>query len=99
MEISEKFAQMCGMYNKFVEGTKWINQRKSSGSLANQDISDFQKFVVEPMDSLYKQLDQNDQIAFYKFRVAAKMFDGTIEIIDQNKLNQKIDYYILRDKM
>lgn len=51
-----KIEQCCQLYEKFVRGTKWLNDRAAQGVDTYQDRIAFFRGVVVPMDDIWAKL-------------------------------------------
>lgn len=87
-DISAELAENIRLFNHFVSGSKWINERKALGLDVADDIRSFNKNVVSALDKAYLSMTNHDREFFDKCRKTAQMFDGTIEIDAYQKLNK-----------
>ncbi|HRZ15782.1 MAG TPA: hypothetical protein P5110_09770, partial [Candidatus Omnitrophota bacterium] len=57
----EQFRKFKAIYKRFVDGTRWINDRMAKGINIEKDKADFQKTVVEPMDAMWAEFSDEDR--------------------------------------
>ena len=48
-----RFDKYKALYKRFIDGTRWINDKMLKGINADQDKADFNRLVVEPMDAMW----------------------------------------------
>ena len=74
----EQFSTYKVLYRKFVDGTRWINDRMVKGINVDKDKADFMRSVVEPMDVLWAEFTDEDKADWTKVQDAVRIFNGRI---------------------
>jgi len=74
----EQFRKFKAIYKRFVDGTRWINDRMAKGINIEKDKADFQKTVVEPMDAMWAEFSDEDREYWNKVSDAVRIFNGRI---------------------
>lgn len=74
----EQFKKFKAIYKRFVDGTRWINDRMAKGINIEKDKADFQRTVVEPMDAMWAEFSDEDREYWNKVSDAVRIFNGRI---------------------
>jgi len=74
----EQFRKFKAIYKRFVDGTRWINDRMAKGINIEKDKADFQRTVVEPMDAMWAEFSDEDREYWNKVSDAVRIFNGRI---------------------
>lgn len=74
----EQFRKFKAIYKRFVDGTRWINDRMAKGINIEKDKADFQRTVVEPMDAMWAEFSEEDREYWNKVCDAVRIFNGRI---------------------
>ena len=72
------FDQYKVLFRKFVDGTRWINERMAKGSNVDKDKEDFNRTVVEPMDAMWAEFTDEEKDYWLKVSDAVRIFNGRI---------------------
>lgn len=79
------FDEFKRLYKKFVDGTRWLNK----GTPTQQDKDEFNRLVVEPMDSLWATFTDEEKAYWNKVRYTVELFNGTIVDEEQERIKQQ----------
>ncbi len=74
----DKFDRFKALYKRFVDGTRWINERMAKGINVDQDKEDFKRMVVEPMDAMWAGFTDEEKDYWLKVSDAVRIFNGRI---------------------
>ena len=74
----DKFEQFKGIYKRFTDGTRWLNDKMAKGINADKDKDDFNRLVVEPMDAMWAEFTDEDKEYWTKVSDAVRIFNGRI---------------------
>jgi hypothetical protein len=74
----KKFYEFKTLFKKFIDGTRWLNERMAEGINVDQDKKDFQRLVVEPMDKMWATFTDEEKKYWDAVDRAVKTFDGRI---------------------
>ena len=75
---SSTFEEFKRLYKRFIDGTRWINDKMAKGINADQDKTDFNRLVVEPMDAMWAEFTDEDKEYWAKVSDAVRIFNGRI---------------------
>ena len=73
-----RFDKYKALYKRFVDGTRWINDKMAKGINADQDKADFNRLIVEPMDALWAEFTDEEKEYWDKVKDAVRIFNGRI---------------------
>lgn len=77
--LSQRRHRIFGeLLKRFVDGTRWLNQRMGAGIDVERDKRDFMRSVVEPMDGLWLELTEKDKDYWWTVVTAVRMFKGRL---------------------
>lgn len=74
----DKHEEFKALYKKFINGTRWLNQKIQEGKVTEQDKEDFNRLVVEPMDALWQTLTDEEKAFWLQIKRVADAFDARI---------------------
>ena len=74
----DKFDKYKSLYKRFVDGTRWINERMAKGINVDQDKEDLKRTVVEPMDVMWAAFNDEEKDYWTKVSDAIRIFNGRI---------------------
>ena len=74
----DRFDKFKGLFKRFVDGTRWINERMAKGISVDKDKEDFKWTVVEPMDAMWAEFTDEDKDYWFKVSDAVRIFNGRI---------------------
>ncbi len=74
----DKFDSFKALYKRFVDGTRWINERMAKGINVDQDKEDFKRTVVEPMDAMWAEFSDEDKDYWTRVSDAVRIFNGKV---------------------
>lgn len=74
----KKFYEFKTLFKKFIDGTRWLNERMAKGINVDQDKKDFQRMVVEPMDKMWATFSDEEKKYWDTVDTAVKIFNGRI---------------------
>jgi len=77
-EGSVRFDKYKALYKRFIDGTRWINDKMANGINADQDKADFNRLVVEPMDAMWAGFTDEEKDYWLKVNDAVRIFNGRI---------------------
>ena len=72
------FDKYKALYKRFIDGTRWINDKMVKGINADQDKADFNRLVVEPMDAMWAGFTDEEKDYWLKVNDAVRIFNGRI---------------------
>ena len=75
----EQFNKYKALYKRFVDGTRWLNDKMAKGLNIEGDRADFQRTVVDPMDALWAEFSDEDKEYWIKVGDAIRIFNGRIK--------------------
>lgn len=67
-----------GLFKRFVDGTRWINEKITKGFNTDKDKEDFMRLIVEPMDAVWAEFTDEDKDYWLKVSDAVRIFNGRI---------------------
>ena len=73
-----RFDKYKALYKRFIDGTRWINDKMAKGINADQDKADFNRLVVEPMDAMWAGFTEEEKDYWLKVNDAVRIFNGRI---------------------
>ena len=73
-----RFDKYKALYKRFIDGTRWINDKMLKGINADQDKADFNRLVVEPMDAMWAGFTDDEKDYWLKVSDAVRIFNGRI---------------------
>ena len=73
-----RFDKYKALYKRFIDGTRWINDKMANGINADQDKADFNRLVVEPMDAMCAEFTDEEKDYWLKVNDAVRIFNGRI---------------------
>ena len=73
-----RFDKYKALYKRFIDGTRWINDKMANGINADQDKADFNRLVVEPMDAMWAGFTDEEKDYWLKVNDAVRIFNGRI---------------------
>lgn len=73
-----RFDKYKALYKRFIDGTRWINDKMAKGINADQDKADFNRLVVEPMDAMWAGFTDEEKDYWLKVNDAVRIFNGRI---------------------
>jgi len=73
-----RFDKYKALYKRFIDGTRWINDKMANGINADQDKADFNRLVVEPMDAMWAEFTDEEKDYWLKVNDAVCIFNGRI---------------------
>ena len=73
-----RFDKYKALYKRFIDGTRWINDKMANGINADQDKADFNRLVVEPMDAMWAEFTDEEKDYWLKVNDAVRIFNGRI---------------------
>jgi len=77
-ENMDKFDSFKVLFKRFIDGTRWINERMVKGINVDKDKEDFNRTVVEPMDALWAEFTDEGKDYWLKVSDAVRIFNGRI---------------------
>ena len=66
------------LFKRFIDGTRWINERMAQGVNVDQDKEDFKRMVIEPMDAMWAEFTDEEKDYWIKVEDALRIFNGRI---------------------
>jgi hypothetical protein len=88
MDKNEEFKQI---YKKFVDGMRWLNQRIQEGTVKEKDKEEFTAKVIEPMDTIWASLSDDEKDFWGRVQYGVGLFEGTIVSEDEVKERHKAE--------
>jgi len=88
----DKHEQFKRLYKKFVDGTRWLNQKIQDGTVTDQDRDDFNRLVVEPMDGLWATFTDEEKKSWDTVKYAVELFDGTIVLEEEEQRKRQLEH-------
>ncbi len=73
-----EFDRFKVLFKRFVDGTRWINERMAKGINVDNDKEDFKHTVIEPMDAMWAEFTDEDKDYWRKVSNAVRIFNGKI---------------------
>ncbi len=73
-----KFKQFESLYKRFVDGTRWINERMARGVNVDRDKEDFKHLVIDAMDAMWVGFTDQEKDYWIKVNDAVRIFKGRI---------------------
>ncbi len=73
-----RFDKYKALYKRFIDGTRWINDKMANGINADWDKADFNRLVVEPMDAMWAEFTDEEKDYWLKVNDAVRIFNGRI---------------------
>ncbi len=73
-----QFDKFKALFRKFVDGTRWINEKIAKGHNIDKDKAEFTCLVVEPMDAVLVEFTDEDKDYWIRMHDAVRIFDGRI---------------------
>ena len=74
----DKFDSFKALYKRFVDGTRWINERMAKSINVDQDKADFKRLVIEPMDAMWAEFTDEEKEYWIRIDDAVRIFNGRI---------------------
>jgi len=74
----DKFDRFKVLYKRFIDGTRWLNERMSKGINVDKDKVDFNALVVEPMEALWAEFSDEEKDDWLRVADAVRIFNGRI---------------------
>ena len=94
----DKHEEFKRLYEKFVDGSRWLNQKIQEGTAREKDKEEFNKRVVEPMDALWATFTDEEKDYWGKVKYAVDLFEGTIVMEDEEKKRKQAEEQSKRKK-
>jgi hypothetical protein len=70
---------MYEIYKKYINGRKWLENRRKRGIDISKDLQDFQERVMVPLNAKWKKLNKEELKDWAFIHKVTKMFDATIK--------------------
>ena len=74
----KEFRQFNQLFKKFIDGSRWLENRKQHGEYVDLDKKKFYAVVVLPMEEMWEKFTEEECRAWEKVYLVVKIFDGKI---------------------